>query len=54
MENNHPFRLLSSGMFKPYYFQVAPYGKKLRIGHFFRDPERKSAEEDTLTFVRIR
>jgi hypothetical protein len=45
---------LSSGSFQSYYFNLYPDENKFKIGNFFKDPEKKKLESDTLTFIRIK
>lgn len=48
------FWFLSSSSFQTYYFKMAPEENEFKIGNFFKDPERKKQESDTLTFIRIK
>jgi hypothetical protein len=45
---------LSSGSFQIYYFELIPEENKFKIGNFFKDPEKKKTESDTLIFIRIK
>ncbi len=45
---------LSSGSFQTYYFRMMPGENKFKIGNFFKDPEKKKTESDTLLFIRIK
>jgi len=45
---------LSSGSFQTYYFKLFPDENKFKIGNFFKDPEKKKTEYDTLIFIRIK
>jgi hypothetical protein len=45
---------LSSGSFQTYYFKMIPEENKFKIGNFFKDPEKKKMESDTLIFIRIK
>jgi hypothetical protein len=45
---------LSSGSFQTYYFKLIPGENRFKIGNFFKDPERKKTESDTLIFIRIK
>jgi len=45
---------LSSGSFQSYYFKMIPAENKFKIGNFFKDPEKKKMESDTLIFIRIK
>ena len=45
---------LSSGSIQTYYFKLIPGENKFKIGNFFKDPERKKTESDTLIFLRIK
>ncbi|MCX6243136.1 MAG: hypothetical protein NTU98_00375 [Bacteroidetes bacterium] len=45
---------LSSGSYQTYYFRLIPGEKKFKIGNFFKDPEKKKTEPDTLIFIRIK
>ena len=45
---------LSSGSFQTYYFKMIPEENKFKIGNFFKDPEKKKPESDTLIFIRIK
>ncbi len=44
----------SSGSFQTYYFKMIPEENKFKIGNFFKDPEKKKQEPDTLLFLRIK
>lgn len=44
---------LSSGPAQKYYFELFPGKDQFKIGNFFKDPEKKKVESDTLTFIRI-
>jgi hypothetical protein len=44
----------SSGSFQSFYFKLIPEENKFIIGNFFKDPEKKKTESDTLIFVRIK
>jgi hypothetical protein len=48
------FWFLSSGSYQTYYFKLIPGEDKFEIGNFFKDPEKKKSERDTLTFMRIK
>jgi len=45
---------LSSGTFQTYYFKLMAGENKFEIGNFFKDPEKKKTESDTLIFIRIK
>jgi hypothetical protein len=45
---------LSSGTFMTCYFKMIPEENKFLIGNFFKDPEKKKTEKDTLVFIRIK
>ncbi|MCX6283115.1 MAG: hypothetical protein NTW31_02605 [Bacteroidetes bacterium] len=45
---------ISSGSFQTYYFDLIPEENKFKIGNFFKDPEKKKTESDTLIFIRIK
>jgi hypothetical protein len=45
---------LSGGSFQSYYFKLIPEENKFTIGNFFKDPEKKKQESDTLIFIRIK
>jgi hypothetical protein len=44
---------LSSGSYQTYYFKKISGEDKFEIGNFFKDPEKKKSESDTLVFVRL-
>jgi hypothetical protein len=44
---------LSSGSYQTYYFKHISGEDKFEIGNFFKDPERKKSESDTLVFIRL-
>jgi hypothetical protein len=45
---------LSSGSYQTFYFKLFPGEDKFEIGNFFKDPEKKRTESDTLIFKRIK
>ena len=45
---------LSSGSFQTYYFKMITGENKFKIGNFFKDPEKKKTESDTLIFIKIK
>ena len=45
---------LSSGSFQTYYFKMITGENKFKIGNFFKDPEKKKTESDTLIFTKIK
>jgi len=45
---------LSSGSYRTYYFKLISGEDKFEIGNFFKDPEKKKPESDTLIFMRIK
>jgi hypothetical protein len=45
---------LSSGSYQTYYFKLVAGEGKFEIGNFFKDPEKKKQERDTLVFMRIK
>lgn len=47
------FWFFSSSSFQTYYFNMTPEKNKFLIGNFFKDPEMKNQEADTLIFIRI-
>ena len=44
---------LSSGTYKSYYFKMDSDSNEFVIENFFKDPEKKKIERDTLTFKKI-
>ena len=44
---------LSSGSYQTYYFKKISGEEKFEIVNFFKDPEKKKTERDTLLFIRI-
>jgi len=48
------FWFLSSASFQNFYFKMIPEEDKFEIGNFFKDPEKKKQEADTLSFIRIK
>jgi len=45
---------LSSGSSQTYYFNLMAGENKFEIGNFFKDPEKRKPEKDTLLFIRIK
>ena len=45
---------LSSGSYQTYYFKHLLGEDKFEIGNFFKDPEKRKLEKDTLVFVRLK
>lgn len=48
------FWFFSSASFQTYYFKMIPEEDKFEIGNFFKNPEKKKQESDTLVFIRIK
>lgn len=44
---------LSSGSYQTYYFNCISGEDKFEIGNFFKDPEKRKLEKDTLVFIRL-
>ena len=45
---------LSNGSFQSYYFKLITRENKMLIGNFFKNPENKNKEQDTLVFIKIK
>jgi len=45
---------LSNGSFQSYYFKLITSVNKMLIGNFFKNPENKNKEQDTLVFIKIK
>lgn len=52
-DNISVYWFLSCGSYQTYYFKHISGEDKFEIGNFFKDPEKKRSENDTLVFVRL-
>ena len=44
----------SNGSYKSYYFKMSPDSSVFFIGNFFKEPEKKKIERDTLIFIKLK